>query len=367
MMENPALTESLGENETFVSITMVRAIAITAVIMENYFSALPWNAGYSMPDMLALLVAEVSGTFVQVFFVLSGYGLTLSYFRQAPPSWAAWARHRFLRILVPYWIAVIATFALANVSQCWTPAGEQHVWSWTTLLAYLTFTRNFYNPGWELNWTLWFMPVIVGLYAIFPVLILVLKRYGLAVLVAGALLVANGAVALCVYLGYPLEHQNTLPVFFLDQFAMGMALGSIVHDHPGIIRKLMGPGYFILGICFYALSFYIIRYQPLGGGSSTYNDVFTAIGLYLMMLCICRWINVSFSPGVLKLMNSVSRSSYIMYLAHGPIIYYIIKPYLGEWFRTDVNSMPMILSACIFVMLLYVIVEGTTMLVRRAA
>ena len=364
MMENPVLP---GEDDNFISITLIRALAISAVIMENYFTALPWHVELSIFDVIVSLLAEVSGTFVHVFFVLSGYGLTLSYLKEAPPSWSVWARHRFLRILVPYWIAVIATFTLANLSHYWAPDSGPLAYSWTTLLAYLTFLRNFYSPGWALNSTFWFMPVIIGLYAMFPLLIRVMQRWGLAALVAVALLVANGSIMACVYWGYPLEHQNTLPLFFVDEFAAGMVLARLAHDHPGFIRRLMGPVYFFLGVGFYETSAAITKFQLLGEGSSTYNDIFTAVGLYLMLLSVCRWISLIFSPGVLKLLGNVSRSSYIMYLIHGPIVYYILKPHAGAYFSTSVSALPMILSACVFVMFLYVIVEGTTLLVRKAA
>jgi hypothetical protein len=56
-----------------------------------------------------------------------------------------------------------------------------------------------------------------------------------------------------------------------------------------------------------------------------------------------------------------------MYLLHGPIIYYVLRPYLGEWLNTGVNAIPMVLSAGVFVMILYMIVEGTTRLLRRGA
>ena len=364
MMENPAV---LGEDDNFISITLIRALAISAVIMENFFTALPWHVELSIFDVIVSLLAEVSGTFVHVFFVLSGYGLTLSYLKEVPPSWSAWARHRFLRILVPYWIAVTATFALVNLAHYLAPDGGPPAYSWTTLFAYLTFLRNFYSPGWALNTTLWFMPVIIGLYAIFPLLIRVMQRWGLAALVAVALLVANGSIMACVYWGYPLEHQNSLPLFFVDEFAAGMVLARLVHDHPGFIRRLMGPVYFFLGIGFYEISAAITKFQLLGEGSSTYNDIFTAVGLYLMLLSVCRGISLTFSPGVLKLLSSVSRNSYIMYLIHGPIVYYILKPYAGAYFSTGVSALPMVLYACAFVMFLYMIVEGTTLLVRKAA
>ena len=54
-----------------------------------------------------------------------------------------------------------------------------------------------------------------------------------------------------------------------------------------------------------------------------------------------------------------------MYLLHGPIIYYVLQPYLGGWFRANVNAIPMVLSAVFFVILVYLIVEGAAQLVRK--
>lgn len=352
-MEDGTLTGESRDNITFVSINLVRAIAIAAVIIENYVTALPWHTVHSFSDTLASHVTEISGTFVQVFFVLSGYGLTLSYYKNPPDSWLAWARKRIDRIIVPYWIAVIATFVLAKLSTPWMLGGPSGDYSCTTLFAYLTFTRNFYSPGWALNWTLWFMPAIVGLYAVFPLLILILRRYGLAALVVAALLITNGSIALCVALGYTLQHQNTLPFFFVDEFTLGMAVGFIMYHRPEIIGELMTPKYFILGLAFYALSAAIIKFHLLGDGSSAYNDLFTAIGLYLIMLSVCRWIQGAFPKGLLDFFDNISKNSYIMYLLHGPIIYYVLKPYLGVLFRAEVEALPMIMSACAYVVALY--------------
>jgi peptidoglycan/LPS O-acetylase OafA/YrhL len=46
----------------------------------------------------------LAGTVVHLFFILSGCGLTVSYFRKGSVSWREWAKRRFRKIGVPYLI-----------------------------------------------------------------------------------------------------------------------------------------------------------------------------------------------------------------------------------------------------------------------
>ena len=103
---------------------------------------------------------------------------------------------------MPYWIAVIVVFAAANLSYLWAPAGWEASYSWVTLLAYLSFLRNIYAPAWTLNSAFWFMPALIGLYVLFPLLLAMLRRTGMTGLMVFSLLLTNVAIALCVHGGY---------------------------------------------------------------------------------------------------------------------------------------------------------------------
>ena len=350
---------------TFISISLIRALAIAGIIVENYHTALSWNDAETLSDLFTLSVATAAGTFVHMFFVLSGYGLTLSLLKKGTVSWTGWARERFRKIIVPYWIAVIVVFAAANLSYLWAPAGWDASYSWATLLAYLTFLRNFYEPGQELNPAFWFMPAIIGLYILFPLLVQVLRRTGMTGLMVFSLLVSNVAIAVCVHLGYIVDHQNALPLYFVGEFAMGMVLAGIAYHRPERFRRLMTLRYFLLGVTLYALSGTMARYRLFGYGSSTYNDLFEASGLYLMLLYICRRMSEAFSPRVLDVLNNVSRSSYMMYLIHWPILAYVLKPLVGTWFSTNMGALPMLLSSFVFVLLMYILAEGISSLTKK--
>ena len=359
---NPWTPEPLRPNGdvTVVSISLVRALAIAGIIVENYHTELSWNGAGTLSDLFTLSVSTAAGTFVHMFFVLSGYGLTLSILKKESVSWAAWVRERFKKIVVPYWVAVVVTFAVAGLSHYWTPDSTSY--SWATLLAYLTFLRNVYEPGQTLNPAFWFMPAIIGLYVLFPLLLQVLRRTGMTGLMVFSLLVSSASIAAFVYFGYIVDHQHALPLYFVDEFALGMVLACIAYHQPERLRRLMTLRYFLLGAVFYAVSAAMSHYNLLGYGSSTYNDLPEAIGLYLMLLPVCRWMGEAFSPGVLNLLDNVSRRSYAMYLIHWPILAWVLKPLIGPWYRTNMGALPMLLSSFAFVLLMYVLAEGISSL-----
>jgi len=344
--------------------SLIRALAITGIIIENFHYDIQWHNVGSLPDLFTSSFATAAGTFVHMFFVLSGYGLTLSLLKKGTVDWAAWARKRFRKIVVPYWVAVVITFAVANLSLYWAPGGASY--SWTTLLAYLAFLRNFDVPGHAMNPAFWFMPVLIGFYALFPLMFLVLKRLGITGLIALSLLVANVAIAVFVKGGYSVEHQAASPLFFVDEFALGMVLACVAYHRPGQILRLMRFRYFLLGVSLYALSGAIAEYRVFGYGSSTYNDLLEAIGLYLALLYVCRRMSGAFPPAVLNVLNNMSRRSYPMYLIHWPVIAYVLKPVIGTWFSTEVGALPMLMTSFVFVALMFILAQGIALLTRKA-
>ena len=86
-MEKHGSSAIAPSDTTFISITLVRALAIAGIIVENYHTALSWNDAGSFSDLFTLSVATAAGTFVHMFFVLSGYGLTRRRHGLPPQPW----------------------------------------------------------------------------------------------------------------------------------------------------------------------------------------------------------------------------------------------------------------------------------------
>lgn len=366
MLENQEAHDigQTGNGETIsVYATMVRAIAITAVVSHNFLLVMPYQKN-SLPGTFLWQFTEALGTFVQLFFILSGYGLATAYLSR-PLKWSVWARRRFVKIVVPYWIAVILTFAAAKLSQMLMPGGGQESFSLLTLAVYLAFLQNVISTGTSLNLALWFMPVIVGLYLLFPLLMSALKKYGAPGLVGISLLIGNGSVAACVFLDYPINNLHALPFFFVDEFAFGILFAFIVKEHAHVLERMARFDFVCLGVGLYGLSWSITAYSLLGEGSGAYNDIFTTIGLWLVLLVVFRWTKEAVSERIKTVFETVSLSAYAMYLLHKPVLDYLIEPCLQYLPQKVIHVVWLIPLAIAFAALIFCIVEGGTLMARQ--
>ena len=99
----------------------------------------------------------------------------------------------------------------------------------------------------------------------------------------------------------------------------------------GIFKRLEGLGMFCLGMVCYFSSWALRTYWTLG---PLYNDIFTAVGISLIVLYACSWL-ARFSPKMsVRFLNRLSKESYIMYLIHGPLLLFILKPVLERGLHT---------------------------------
>jgi peptidoglycan/LPS O-acetylase OafA/YrhL len=300
-------TENIMVDLTWIDI--LKGVAIIGVFFDN------WRIYYK-------IYFPGWGTFVQVFFILSGFGLTLAYLNgKANWSWKRWAWRRITKIVVPYAIAVILSFVLGMTGSHLYPSIDIK-FSWTSLLAYLTFTRNFYPTSWGWNDPLWFMPVIIGLYICFPILIKILEKWGPWVLLLISVFVTYVTITIAVLAGVHRGHGADLFSFWVIQFSLGIAFSHVRSMHPQKLYDLVSFKAFILGIGLFSFSWGVRTYLPLG---RVYNDMFTSVGIFLILLNL-SWISRLQVPATGKVLSILGRKSYLMYLVHYPIMAFLIGP-----------------------------------------
>jgi peptidoglycan/LPS O-acetylase OafA/YrhL len=334
-------------SQKFVWMDLLRGIAIIAIVIHHWLLFMPYEN-----SKLATLIHAIAGTFVHLFFVLSGCGLTISYFQKKTFSWKDWAKRRFVRLIAPYWIIITVTFILVNLAHFAIADFITESYSWTVLLAYLTFSRNFYSPAWQLNPTFWFMPVILGLYILFPILAKTLEKYGAIVLFAMSVLVTY--VSIYFFFGLSANHQSSIPLFHLAEFSLGMSLGYFQLFRPGYFDRFVDFKMFCLGILFYGMSWAMTTLWEYG---LSYNDLFTAAGIYIIALYTCRWIMKSLSRISARILTQFSKESYMIYLIHGPLILYLAKPIFISFIGPEVNSLMMIIFSSIFCLIVFLLAK----------
>lgn len=334
VMNNRSIAEDLAWMD------VLKGIAIIGVVFDHWIPY--WALSTSSPRLYALFMKVPWGTPVHLFFLLSGFGLMMSYIKsQNDWSWRRWTWRRITKIVVPYWLAVLFSFIAGTVASSIFQSVDLHV-SWSSLLACLTFTRGFFPASWAWNVALWFMPIIIGLYISFPMLVFILRRKGVWALLAVAAILTFGSIFLSAFLtgGYRRHNDSFFP-FFLLTFALGMALAHIRDKNPQKLDVLIGFKSFALGLALYLLSWRMRTQAPHG---SSYNDVLTAAGVFLVLLNLI-WIMRTRIPMAQRILGNLGRGSYLIFLIHYPILAFII----GPLFKISVHPLVIVASGLVFI------------------
>jgi peptidoglycan/LPS O-acetylase OafA/YrhL len=329
-------------------IDLLKGIAIIGVLLDNWTGYLDFAQSPAFLHREALVAATAVGPWVQVFFILSGLGLTWDYLRHSPErwSWGTWACRRFTKIVLPYYALVLLSFLIGTIVSRVYGSPDLR-FSWEQLLAYLTFTRNLFPETWVWNPPTWFMPVIIGLYISFPVLVLVLERWGAWVLLLAAALVSYGTIGASVLAGGSLSHGADHFTFWMLQFSLGMVLAWVRARSPQKLRYLIGRGPFALACGLLIASWWLRTYIPLG---EAFNDSLTSAGIFLLLLNIV-WTARVRSAGAATVLTALSSVSYYMFLIHYPLMRLLVPPALRE----PLNPLVVLALGGLFLALIYII------------
>lgn len=319
-----------------------RGMAVGAIVLHHWLLFMPCRGSEALD-----FIKTAAGDFVHLFFVLSGCGLTASYWSKGS-DWREWLRRRFTKVVLPFWLIVLFTFLLKNALHFLFPA-RAAAHSWLALLAHLTFMRNFYPPAWALNGVLWFMPVIVGLYALFPLLVKLLETRGAFFLMTTAACVAYASILLFHFIGYPSTCQAALPLFHLAEFSFGMLIGRLFIRRPCFrtraSRLLTVPsGASLYGAAWFLRENYAWGWVPY--------DVSVAIGLFLITFGASLRLKEDNYP--CAVLMRLSSASYVIYLTHGPVLLLLMRPLLKDA-TAALHGFSMLASGTIFCFLMLLI------------
>lgn len=296
-------------------------MAITGVFCEHWFEHFPSDLGDGFRGMSASLI-YASGCMVQLFFLLSGYNLTMARLNaKTSIRWRSWLVNRGRKILVPFWIACFVYFVASRLLPESLLAGSSFAenaasLSLGDLAANLTLIRNQIPSARSLNDSFWFIPVIMGLYLTFPLLFQAIRSLPLIAFLLLVSLVQVSSTGLALLLGWDGDHSNTIFLFHLVPFAVGMSLAVAVHQQKFDLDHFRKPVWLVVGVAFIAASLFVSKLGILGRSN---NDILSAVGLFLgsyfvyanvirRLPLLCRW---AVQGGKL---------SYIFYLIHLPLV-----------------------------------------------
>ncbi|MFL6143622.1 MAG: acyltransferase family protein [Labedaea sp.] len=264
---------------------------------------------------------------VVVFIVLSGFSLAVG---PARASWQLGSLRRFAfrrawRILPPYWPALVFSLVIA-----WTVVPQPHSGTPTpkSVVVYGLLLQDVFGAPTP-NGAFWSIAVEAQLYLVLPVLLLVLRRAGAAVMLTAVLLPVAAVGVLAPHLSIVAKLLR-----FTPQFAFGFAAGVVA---AGVLRgdRARWPWHWLaLGAAAPVLALIAIV-----GPVWTVNHYF--------------WVDLAISPAIALLLAAVATGrprplvgfldsrplrglgsfSYSLYLIHAPIVVAVaervVHPHLG--------------------------------------
>jgi peptidoglycan/LPS O-acetylase OafA/YrhL len=302
---------------------------------EGPSSTLWWWLTHVTP----LSVARDGRASVILFFVLSGFALSLAVEGDAPFSYTAFLVRRFCRIYLPFAAAILLAFLL-----CWllvrgpVPGmGEQFNSYWTVDLPSLQTLRNHLlmlgrRPDTLLDVPVWSLAHELRISLIFPLLYLAQRRVPALPAAAAALSVAvafaYGAVGGDIVPLYASTVRGSIEptAYHLVFFTFGIATAQ----HRHLVLRLVSQGRWALWLA--VLLAFSLRWP-----SRLATDLQYGVGSTLAI-----WL-VATSPRATRLMEApalqwLGRVSYSLYLTHVILLltvvhalYQWIEPTLVAW------------------------------------
>ena len=312
----------------------VRGLAALFVVVDHVFlRAFP---GYPVDRAPFWAGWFIYGRFaVVVFIVLSGFSLALS---PARHGWrldavSRFASRRARRILPPYWAALV--FSLAVAWLVVPPPGQAAPDAKSVVVNGLLMQNLVGAPSPDRSF--WSIAVEAQLYVLFPLLLLMVRRWGAGVMVATVTLV----VATVGILG---PHVSGLDVFVVQSppdlaalFAVGILAAGIV-GASGARRSWPWAG---LALAAAAPVLATIWWQ---GSVWTLDHLFWVdLTLGPAVGCLLAGLATGHPARLLRLldarpMRNLGSSSYSLYLTHGPIVVVVYERVVAGRVRQGVPA-----------------------------
>jgi peptidoglycan/LPS O-acetylase OafA/YrhL len=289
----------------------LRGLAALFVVVNHVFlRAFP---GYPVDRAPFWAAPFIYGRFaVVVFIVLSGFSLALS---PARHGWRLdgvvhFARRRARRILPAYWAAL--AFSLVVAWLVVRPPGQGMPGARSVLVNGLLVQNLVAAPS--PNRSFWSMAVEAQLYVAFPVMLLVVRRWGAAVMV-GAVTVVVAAVGILGPRAFVIESPPDLAALF----ALGVVTAGIAG--AGAARRSWPWPWLALG----AVAPVLATIGRQGSVWTLDHLLWVDLALGPAVACLLAGLATGRPAPLLRLLDAaplrrLGACSYSLYLTHGPIV-----------------------------------------------
>lgn len=348
-------TESASKGQYFAVLTGVRAIAAYMVFVSHYN---PFKSD-GPQTVLNKSISLFFGTFsigVSIFFVLSGFLITVRYERSIELSWK-WARrylrNRIARIYPMYFLVTVATLIGSTLNANYDAST---VWKYYNLkdkflvfFLNITFLRGFFD---RYRYTMvgqgWSLTVEECFYLSAPFLLLGLRGQWRRLLLYPLMLLSIGLVLAVIGTNFNEQLYGFFGSvkFMLDwtffgrcfEFIAGMGMALYLRKNPVIEEK--GWRFTSLGViwivcCMVAMTYLErnVSATVVAAGTYTYGTFFIKnavlpVGIVFLFWGLIQERNFLNKMLVSDLFDLLGKSSYTFYLIHVGVLNFLLDDFL---------------------------------------
>lgn len=318
----------------FDELDSLRGIAATMVVLSHFFGAT--NSTGKQEDLLRTLVYPLKNgeAAVALFFILSGFVLSLPAWRRRQQSYSVFIVRRICRIYLPYLCglalsvlgaAIFAYHRVSGLSEWFYPTWTGPV-DWTLVLKHILFIGPRYNVR-EFNFAFWTLIIEMRVSIILPLVWLLMRRLpyiGMWSVCAVAFTVGSVGES----------HLALLQIFgWMSFFIAGSIIARAVTLEPGPLFSIFSlRSVMVLALVAF---FFGGLLEPLLHLPGLYGRVPSAVGS-LALICSAIYNRELRSLLTTKPLQFLGRISYSLYLLHVTVLYTTFHLFYGLFSKTTI-------------------------------
>lgn len=306
--------ESLDAIRGFAALSVVIAHTTSAGLVDNpeVWKWLEWSP-------LRFLFAGHQA--VIMFFVLSGFALTVMIKSMPKYNYAKYISARFIRLWPPYAASIMLTIAVVNVLKT---SGLEWYNGWSGIAPFdmekSDIIGNFtmlgvFNP-FSINPPIWSLIQEMRISIFFPLILLAVIKYNTKALMA--FIVA--AILCCVYF-YGTMYANLslakdsyiFTISFISPFALGCFIATNIEKVLNTVSSYTTAKLWVIFIVSYAIYSYSFN-RPWSATARLFGDITTSLAS-AAMLCISLKMNKGIFMRIGKYLGKISYSLYLTHIS----------------------------------------------------
>lgn len=367
-------------NKRIEQLDSIRGLAALAVL----FSHIPYFA-FSLPYLtyraLVWIGLNDGHSSVMLFFILSGFVLSIPFLKKDKVNYLPYVIKRFFRIYIPYLFAI--TFAIV-LSQVFLNKEVSSIGDWNLLwnnsisfrliIDHLLFLGNYHTNAFD--GVIWSLIHELRISLIFPFVVLLIKRFNWKVIIFICVILSSISELNSIYSFQESNGYNT-DYFKTMQYSAFFLFGSLIAKYKNNLVQIYRKKHFLVKCALLFISLFLFKfsnfillflYEITGlellsihfNALAEYGVSFGCIGIIISAIGSVRLEKaLLFKPFLF-----LGKISYSLYLLHLPILLsciHLLNRVIPLW---SISILAIFLSVC-FSTVAWVLIEKPSQKVGR--